>query len=811
MQKGPYFNPVQYISPLPEGYLQASSNIANTLGKAVQGFGENIASGIEKYTKNKEESALLDSQAPILLADLKKRAEASKNTEDIARFQKMGDQLSKMPGQSVAQKRATVSGFMTELSLYDKRQQSQINQNQIDAYKQQQLERDLYSQGLLETRTKDVQGTVPMSGLRDQSQYVNAPNQQQIQPDRTNFNLGLYGEKERQGTAMPLGLGSAQGDIYSQSQPAQQQQQAQPGFMNSLAAMQANRPQPSAAPIAQPQAAQINAQINPSAFAQQANGSSLNAQTTMFGNPTYRDLNSYSNKPNNALSSFNEKMTYGIIDNFMDASAAVKGIAKMTGIPNAVLKTAGVVDRLSSVNYSPDNPTRRDDILAAFNGPPETSTKTQVAPQTKVTAQIPSFASVQLSKPTAFEASAGMIARGTVNLFEQPRVQNEDGSISTVDSVGVNIKGKEYLLPTVTPDGRHFQGTMKEKAAQATEEFNKTGQHLGVFNSVAASNKYAEKLHNDYADGKYDRPSQGSQFDQLFNQGVGNLVGQTANRAFTNQVDLTPKEILTNRITNFVQKGGKITPEMYAVFKKESGVNTKVDVQAEEITDSKGRIVGTGVIVDGKMTHFESAKAPKAAESPLGKMWDDYNSTTNPYEKASLMKDIAAHARKAEAESGVSLTEAQGNALTFALRMKLNEEELSKTSYRSQDIGSELPMFERWKSGSRKSFESSKSNWISANLRKESGAAINQDEYDKANKQYFPQSGDDQNVIDQKARLRRQSYLAMTAQIGPQSSTLMNRYSVSMGQEQPQGNNLNAGQSVAGKDSLGRPTIVQRF
>ena len=52
MQKGPYFQPVQYISPLPEGYLQASSNIANTLGKAVQGFGENIASGIEKYTKN---------------------------------------------------------------------------------------------------------------------------------------------------------------------------------------------------------------------------------------------------------------------------------------------------------------------------------------------------------------------------------------------------------------------------------------------------------------------------------------------------------------------------------------------------------------------------------------------------------------------------------------------------------------------------------------------------------------------------------------------------------------------------------------
>ena len=461
MQKGPYFNPVQYISPLPEGYLQASSNIANTPGKAVQGFGENIASGIEKYTKNKEESALLDNQAPILLADLKKRAEASKNTEDIARFQKMGDQLSKMPGQSVAQKRATVSGFMTELSLYDKRQQFEINQNQLEAQRQAEINRQAYTQSFGGATTRDVQSQLAQS-LRDQSQY-----------------------------------------LYDQNQPSPQQQ-AQPGFMNSLAAIQANAPQPSAPPIDQPQTT-INgkpkaAQINPAAFAQQANGSGLNAQTTMFGNPTYRDVNSYSNKPNNALSSFNEKMTYGIIDNFMDASAAVKGISKMTGIPNAVLKTAGVVDRLSGVNYSPYNPTRRDDILAAFNGPPEMPTKTQVAPQAPVSAPI------SAQQPVAAQRN----------------------------------------LPSA------------------------------------------------------------SQFDQSFNQNI-DRVGQSPERTVTNKVDLTPKELYTNQLASYIAKGGQVTPELNAQFKKDAGVKAAVDVKVQNINGI------TVITQDGDVKHVLPPVVEKGA------------------------------------------------------------------------------------------------------------------------------------------------------------------------------------------------------
>ena len=252
MQKGPYFNNVQYISPIPEGYLQMNAAANAGLIKGMTELGEGIAAGVEKYKKNKEESALLDGQAPALAGAVQRMAEGIKDEAGIARFKKYQADIAAMPTMSLAKKRAVASGIMAESSLYDKGQEQQMRQNQINAYNQNVANQQAYTQSLGGPTTRDVQRLENTSNLQDYSQFVNAPNQQLVQPDRTNFNLGLYGKDERQGTAMPLGASNAQN------------QQAQPEFMNSLAAIQANRPQPSAAPIAQPQAAPIN----PAAFAQ---------------------------------------------------------------------------------------------------------------------------------------------------------------------------------------------------------------------------------------------------------------------------------------------------------------------------------------------------------------------------------------------------------------------------------------------------------------------------------------------------------------------------------------------------------------
>ena len=91
----------------------------------------------------------------------------------------------------------------------------------------------------------------------------------------------------------------------------------------------------------------------------------------------------------------------------------------------------------------------------------------------------------------------GVIEPGNVDLYAQPAVPNPDGGMSTVNSFSVNFDGKEYLLPTVTPDGRLLS------TEDAIKEFQSTGRHLGVFDSPDAADAYAKHLHEEYAAGKY--------------------------------------------------------------------------------------------------------------------------------------------------------------------------------------------------------------------------------------------------------------------------------------------------------------------
>jgi len=685
MQKGPYFNPVQYISPLPEGYLQASSNIANTMGKAMQGFGENIASGIEKYTKNKEESALLDSQAPIILRDLQLRAKTAKNPDDIAYFTTLGNKLAKMPGQSIAQKRAIISGLSTELSLYDKRQQSQINQNQIENLRLIGMLQETVTQSFGLPTTRDEQRQVPTSSLKDYSQY-----------------------------------------LYDQNQPPPQQQ-AQPEFMNSLAAIQANRPQLSGAPMAQPQAASIN----PAAFVTPAQ------QPAAF-----------------------------------DPSTTINRISR----------------ELTRTREYPEGV----DYFASGGtdfGPPAWKKQPATTGAPVMTAHTPAPAPAQLPKPTAFEASAGMIARGTVNLFEQPSVQNKDGTISTVDSVGVNIKGKEYLLPTVTPDGRHFEGTLKEKAAQATEEFNKTGQHLGVFKSVAASNNYAAQLHNDYAAGRYDKPSQGSQFDQSFKQNI-DRVDQTSKRTVTDKVDLTPNEKYTNQIASIISGGGQITPELNAQLKKDAGVYADADIKTEQIKDAQGRVVGTAVISRGTLTNLVLPEKPIGPQSDTGKKITDMHSllAQGNFAGAQLIAN--------ELKQGSSkMTEGQSKAMQYASELF----QTNKTIARLEAAGFN-PTNNTWdrfapnffKSDEGQQYYSAMDKWIEATLRDRSGAAIQPSEYGNARSQYFPNYGDSAANIANKKELRN---VAMQAMADRAEGKMNNRYFGSTGETSEQ-RKLPSGQTI---------------
>jgi hypothetical protein len=118
---------------------------------------------------------------------------------------------------------------------------------------------------------------------------------------------------------------------------------------------------------------------------------------------------------------------------------------------------------------------------------------------------------------------------------------------------------------------------------------------------------------------------------------------------------------------------------------------------------------------------------------------------------------------------GKDLTEGQSNSLGFASRMMLNEGTINDVVSRGYRPGG-LTEFgftpERLRSDDRKTYDAAKENWIAAALRKESGAAIGKDEYSAADRQYFPQAGDSDKVLKQKATLRSTVFKSMKAGIG---------------------------------------------
>ncbi|QIG74521.1 hypothetical protein EVC10_013 [Rhizobium phage RHph_Y25] len=64
-------------------------------------------------------------------------------------------------------------------------------------------------------------------------------------------------------------------------------------------------------------------------------------------------------------------------------------------------------------------------------------------------------------------------------------------------------------------------------------------------------------------------------------------------------------------------------------------------------------------------------------------------------------------------------------------------------------------------------FDQAKRDFINAQLRRESGAVIGQDEFDNADKQYFPQPGDSEKVIEQKRQARQIAIESMARSAGP--------------------------------------------
>ena len=130
---------------------------------------------------------------------------------------------------------------------------------------------------------------------------------------------------------------------------------------------------------------------------------------------------------------------------------------------------------------------------------------------------------------------------------------------------------------------------------------------------------------------------------------------------------------------------------------------------------------------------------------------------------------------------GTSMTESQSNATAYGMRMKEANailEDMAKKGVLKgalvegiplvgESLGKVLPSVLGGTSEAQQQVNQAKSNFITAVLRKESGAVISDSEFDREDKKYFPQVNDSPAVIKQKENARKLAIKAIEVQAGP--------------------------------------------
>lgn len=171
---------------------------------------------------------------------------------------------------------------------------------------------------------------------------------------------------------------------------------------------------------------------------------------------------------------------------------------------------------------------------------------------------------------------------------------------------------------------------------------------------------------------------------------------------------------------------------------------------------------------------FEASEAArergfKASEAEKGRLFKEAQAEQDRALDIDIQAQKLAQTGKAkgkEIKSSQAISAGFGRRMQQALEVfdKLDKQGFDRGSL-SAGMGSVLPNF--LQSSEQQQQAQAERNFINATLRRESGAAIAESEFESAEKQYFPRAGDSPEVIEQKKRNRDQVIGMMKAEAGP--------------------------------------------
>ena len=354
------------------------------------------------------------------------------------------------------------------------------------------------------------------------------------------------------------------------------------------------------------------------------------------------------------------------------------------------------------------------------------------------------------------------IANAVLGYLAAPKNQNLGLGRIIGQSLQAGMQGAQGVYDTATQDYLAQQriGEMQRKQAQQT-------QLQGMLANITDPNErlFAELNPTEYVKSKL-TPKQ-KDYKQVGNQLI-EVSGDTPTVAFTAPTEAKQRATREVDVGNKILLVDTVTGETIREIPK--GLAPQAPTKASEPsysiqTDKNGKAVyvpnkpGLAAIdaATGRPTVYE----PKFEEKPLtegqGKAANFYNRMTPITKKLNAPMIDKATKQPLFNEDGtpVTLEDYVGNPSITAQTLRAIPSFGLTSKIADVGIGN-----------LRKQVETLKENWLTANLRKESGAVIGEEEFAREDRKYFPQIGDTFEVRNLKKQLRQQAEQGMLLESG---------------------------------------------